>query len=81
MSLALEFRAFVRGASMPKSRKPVAAQVDGSPKNAVVVFEGPIPEGFYIDGSVELLEGLVDDEELAELRAYALEAAQRRVLK
>jgi len=45
-----------------------------------VVLEGYGREAgdFWIDGSADMLEGIVDDEELAELRSYAPERAHER---
>ena len=45
-----------------------------------VVLEGDGLEAgdFWIDGSADMLEGIIDDEELADLRRYALERAHER---
>ena len=53
---------------------------DVSSKTPAIVLEGDGLDvgNYWIDGSADMLEGIVDDEELADLRRYALERAHER---
>ena len=67
---------------MPGS-KPTESAVDDNDDVGGYLLEGDLGDLnsnglLLVDGSADLLEGLVDAEELAELRAYALEAARAR---
>ena len=60
----------------PKEHSP-----DTQPVAPTVVLEGDGRGAgdFWIDGSADMLEGIVDDEELEELRRYALDRAHERM--
>jgi hypothetical protein len=63
-----------------KNRGPKEHSPDTQSDAPTVVLEGDGREAgdFWIDGSADMLEGIVDDEELAGLRRYALERAHER---
>ena len=63
-----------------KNREPNEHSPDTQSDAPTVVLEGDGREAgdFWIDGSADMLEGIVDDEELADRRRYALERAHER---
>ena len=63
-----------------KNRELKVNSHDTQSDEPTVVLEGDGREAgdFWIDGSADMLEGIVDDEELADLRRYALERAHER---
>lgn len=70
------------GMTMP-GPKPTDSATDENDEVQGFLLEGDLgglnSNGLLlVDGSAEFLEGLVDEEELAELRAYALDAARAR---
>ena len=63
--------------------KPTDSAIDENDEVQGFLLEGDLGDLdsnglLLVDGSADFLEGLVDAEELAELRAYALEAARAR---
>ena len=70
----------VEGEMTKKIGRPKEHTPDITSEAPIVVLEGDGREAgeFWIDGSADMLEGIVDDEELADLRRYALDRAHER---